>query len=183
MVSEDSQELGWLSLIHSLSDLSDLNEAFDAQMSSLLHQIDDCSELLEVNSFRGSQRMLPKERDDGIPQVITSLNVINAQMLTMVVVSTILVDLAALKECRKVAEYTLTRGALHNPKCRLHLPALSHNSVAEDGAAKATLTIHESHDPSGIEESFLLVFRTTHIVTAFHIPTVQMSCNSRMDDE
>ena len=54
MVSEDSQKLGWFSMIHRLSNLGDFNETINGQMPSLVHEIDDRRELVEVCALRGS---------------------------------------------------------------------------------------------------------------------------------
>ena len=66
MVSEDSQDLGWLPMIHRLCNLGDLHEARPRQVSSLIHQIDDSYELLEVFSLRRSQQMFLEKRDDDV---------------------------------------------------------------------------------------------------------------------
>lgn len=51
MVSEDSQNFGWFSVIHRLSDLRDLFDPGDRQMLSHLHEFDDPYELLEIISL------------------------------------------------------------------------------------------------------------------------------------
>ena len=50
----------------------------------------------------------------------------------------------------------------------MHLPSDAHRAIAKDGAAETAFPINEAHEPSGREESFLLVFRTLRIVTAVH---------------
>jgi len=72
MVSEDSQDLGWLPMIHRLNYLSDLNETLPRQVLPLIHQFDDSCELLEVVPLRRSQRMLLEKRNDDIPNVCKS---------------------------------------------------------------------------------------------------------------
>ena len=51
MASEDSQDLGWLPVIHRLRNLRDLDDAFHREVSTELHQLDDPSELLVVLPF------------------------------------------------------------------------------------------------------------------------------------
>ena len=64
MVSEDSQELGWLPVIHRLRDRGDISQPFKGQMTTFLHQLDDGRELLEVLLLGGAQPMAAKERND-----------------------------------------------------------------------------------------------------------------------
>ena len=64
MVSEDSQELGWLPVVHSFSDRGDLGQPFKGQMMTVLHHSDNRRELLEVLPLRGPKRVLAEERDD-----------------------------------------------------------------------------------------------------------------------
>ena len=54
MVSEDSQRFRWLSRVHRLGDLRDLDETWHCQVPTEGHQIDDLREFLEVVSLRGS---------------------------------------------------------------------------------------------------------------------------------
>jgi hypothetical protein len=95
----------------------------------------------------------------------------------MIVMSTIHVHLAASKEADKIFKNVSTRLCLNNNKQRLHLLAESRLPVSKEKATETTLPIYETDDPSVIPESFLLVFRTSHIVTAIHWETVQTCCN------
>jgi hypothetical protein len=67
MVSEDSQEFGWLSVVHRLNNLGDLDQTISGEMPPMLHHIDDRCKLLKVLSLRRSQGIRPEERDDHIP--------------------------------------------------------------------------------------------------------------------
>lgn len=64
MVSEDSQELGWLPVIHRLRYRGDLSQPAKGQMTTFLHDRDDGRELLEVASLCGVQLMLLEERNN-----------------------------------------------------------------------------------------------------------------------
>ena len=64
MVSEDSQELGWLPVVHRFCDRGDVSQPVEGQMTTFLHHLDDGHELLEVASFCGAQLVLSKERDN-----------------------------------------------------------------------------------------------------------------------
>ena len=48
MVSEDSQDFRWLSMIHRLRDLGSFNQAGNREVLALLHETKHCLELLEV---------------------------------------------------------------------------------------------------------------------------------------
>src|SRR5438309_322492 len=98
MVSEDSQHLGWFPMIHRLGDLRDLDHAKHVQMSAELHQFDDSTELLEVDSLRGSKWVLSEERDDLRPQILESIDVVPEKILPVIVSSSIAIDLAASEE-------------------------------------------------------------------------------------
>ncbi len=89
-------------------------------------------------------------------------------VLPMVVVAAIRVDLAASEAADEIFEDIAARSALRDGELRSDLPSQRHLAAPVDGAAEATFPIHEPHDPSDGRESFLLVFRTSHIVTAVH---------------
>ena len=67
MVSEDSQDLRRLPMIHRLGDLRDLDDPGDRQMAPKRHQIDDLREPLEVVPLRGSEWVRAEERNDYVP--------------------------------------------------------------------------------------------------------------------
>ena len=176
MVSEDSQDLGWLPIIHRLCDLSDLDEAEPRQVSPLTHQVDDLCELLKVFPLQRSQRIFPEERDDNTPQVCKSTDIIPAEILPVIILPTIHIYLAASEEAAHLIQDSTTTRGLHNHKAGLYLPAHCHASVAKDRATKAALSVDESDDPSLVQESFLLVYRISHIVTASHTQVLQPGC-------
>ena len=65
MVSEDSDQfVPGFTPVHRLHDLDDLRKSLAGLVLTAGHSLDARSELLEVTLFGGSQRMLPKERDD-----------------------------------------------------------------------------------------------------------------------
>src|SRR5438874_3627452 len=98
MVSEDSQDLGWLSVVHRLRDLRNLNDSRHGEVPPELHQLDDTSEFLEVVPLRGSQGMLPEERHDHGAEVIEPLHAIPVHVFPMIVVPAVAIDLAASEE-------------------------------------------------------------------------------------
>ena len=173
MVSEDSQHLGWLSVVHGLSDLRDLDDPRHRKMPSEIHQTHYPSELLEVVSLCSSQWVLLEERNDHVPQVSEPGDVVAVQMFAMVVLAAVDVHLAAAEERDHLLQNIATRRSLNDCKRRLHLPAEGHRAVPEDGDAEAAFPINESHQPSDGGEPFLLVFRTPCVVTAIHAVTLK----------
>src|SRR5207245_9393532 len=49
MVSEDSQNHGWLPMIHRLGDARDLHQSGDCEMAAVAHELDDVGELAKVS--------------------------------------------------------------------------------------------------------------------------------------
>jgi hypothetical protein len=86
----------------------------------------------------------------------------------VIVLSAVHVHLAASEKTAQVFQDLTAAGALHNHKGWLDLPAHRHASITKDWAAEATLAIYEADDPSLVQESFLRIFRISHIVTAVH---------------
>src|SRR5262245_23328898 len=97
-------------------------------------------------------------------------------MFTMVVVPSIDVHLAASEERHHLVQHVATRLALYDGECGLHLPSEGHRAVSEDGTTETAFTVHETHQPTGGEESFLLIVRTGWIVTA-HRRTLKSGCD------
>ena len=172
MVSEDSQHLGRLPEVHRLGDLRDLDETGHRQVPAEIHQLDDPSELDEVVSLRGSQWVRLEERNDHIPQVSKPRDVVAGEILPMVVTAVVGIDLPTADERDHLFEDVPARLALDDGERWLHLPAETHLGTSEERSTETALSVHETHEPSDGEESFLLVFRTPHIVTGVHVPTL-----------
>jgi hypothetical protein len=98
MVSEDSQDFGRLPVVHRLGDLSNFPNARDRQMLSLLHELDDPNELLEVISLGGSKWIRLEEGNDLGEEIIESVDVVTQQVFLVVIASTVPVDLSASEE-------------------------------------------------------------------------------------
>lgn len=184
MVSEDSQHLGWFPVVHRFGNLCDFLDSGNRQMLPLLHELDDPHELLEVESFRGSEWVVLEERNDLGAEILKPVDVEPQEIFLVVIPSTVSIDLSATEEFPEVFEDTPAGLSLYDVERRSHLPLESHLGVAIDRAAEAALSIDESHDPSWVHESFLLVFRrgpcqTTHhrIVTAIHAITLVRGCD------
>ena len=96
----------------------------------------------------------------------------------MIVVPAIHVDLSTSKEMDEVLKNITTRGRLNNHKRGLYLPANRHAAVSIDGTTETAFSINETDSPSAVKGSFLLIVRTSHIVTAVHYQTIQIGCNT-----
>ena len=150
MASEDSQDLGWLPVIHRLRNLRDLDDAFHREVSTELHQLDDPSELLVVLPLRSSQWVLPEERNDSDPEVFEPIDVVSEESLAMVVPPTVSIDPAGTEEPNQFLESITTRLPLGDIERRSYLPSESHLVTSIDGAAEAALSIRETHNPSTV---------------------------------
>jgi hypothetical protein len=99
VVSEDSDNFSaWLSVIHGFGDFDDLDQPPRGEMSARLNQPHTFRKLQEVALLGSSQRILFKERNDGLNQFLPRSNTVPIQMFFMVVVSFIDIDTANTKE-------------------------------------------------------------------------------------
>jgi hypothetical protein len=176
MVSEDSQELRWFAMVHRLDDGCDVCHPIHREVLTLLHETNDDCELFEVAAFRGSQRIGLEERNDDIPQVGEPRHTITTEIFSVIVLTTIHVHLAASEEADKILEHIPARLALHHVERWLQLPAEASLRIAEERTAETAFPIHKTGNPSLDPESFLLVFRTSHIFTEAHKRTLQTGC-------
>jgi hypothetical protein len=94
------------------------------------------------------------------------------QRFGAVVTSAVPIELSATEESHEFLQRITTRLCLYDVERRPYLPAQSHLVIAIDGAAETAFPINEPNDPSSGREPFLLVFRTSHIVTAVHHSTL-----------
>ena len=67
---------------------------------------------------------------------------------------------------------------MYNREAWLYLPTERRPGILKDRAAEAALSIDKPLDPSEVREPFLLVFRTSHIVTGSHGSTLRTACNA-----
>ena len=135
MVSEDSQDLGGLPMVHRLGDLRYLDHSRDREMHAAIHQLDDLGELGEVLSLRRSECVLLEERDDDVAQVPEALHAVPEEILPVVVVPAIPEQLAASEEADKVFEDVAARRPLYDGKFWSNLPSKSHRRATVDGTA------------------------------------------------
>jgi hypothetical protein len=133
-------------------------------------------ELLEALTLRGSQLVFLKERDNHVPKLREPLHAVQGQLLPVVIMPLIHVYLAASEEAANLFQRITTRRWLGNHKLRLHLPMKLRSAIPEDGDAKTAFPIDETSYPSAGPESFLLIVRTSHVVTAVHSMKIPNGC-------
>ena len=105
VVSEDSDNFGaWLFVIHGFGDLDDLDQPTRREVSARPHQIHAFRKLQEVSLLGCSQRVLLKERNDGLYQLFPSSNTVPIQMLFVVVISLVDINVANTKELHEQVE-------------------------------------------------------------------------------
>ena len=166
MASEDTQRLRWLPEVHSFGDRRDLYQTVDRQMPTLLHQGEDRRELVEVIPLRRQEGMGLEERDDDVPELAPSLNAVAVHVLPVIIEPGVFVHLPTSKERNESFQDVVTRCALRYRKLGPDLPPECHRAATIDGTAETGLSIYEPRNPPWADESFLLIFRTSHIVTA-----------------
>ena len=105
VVSEDSDNFSsWLSMIHGFGDFDDPDQPTRREVSTRLHQPNTLRKLQEVALLGSSQRILIKERNDGLHQFFPSSNAVPIHMLFVVVVSLVDIDIANTKELHEQVE-------------------------------------------------------------------------------
>jgi hypothetical protein len=177
MASEDSDEIvPGLLPIHGLSDLRDLDETVCRQMAARGDELHAASELLEVLLLGTQHRMLPEERDDRLQEIRSPSHRVSKHVLPMIVVSTVRGQISNTEELTKRFEARDARGALRNrelvrdleagPVAAPARPAL----LPDEPDREASFSVYKTHYPATeLNQSFLLVFRTGHVVTMVNV--------------
>ena len=141
-------------------------------METVSHQLDTEGELLEVALLDGSKRMLPKERNDPFEQILSTTNDVAMKVLPVVVMPPVDVHLPHSKELPEVVEAHDARGALRHHEV---VGDLVSGCVAGSARSawlpnetdrEASFSVYETdHPATELDQSFLLIFRTRHVVT------------------
>ena len=173
MASEDSDELvSGLAMVHRLRDRRDLDETLAGQVSIGGDDLHTPRERIEVVLLRGTERILLEERDDRLQQVSPASNGVLAEVLTMVVMPPVDVDATDPEEVSELLEASATPLALRYDKTMEHLiagrVASSPRTVSlpYETDREASFSVYETdHPTTELDQPFLLVFRTRHVVT------------------
>src|SRR6266849_7983590 len=107
-------------------------------MPTLIHQLENLLELLEVLAFGRSEWIRIEESNDHISEIIPTRYLIAHQVLTVIVMSSVAIDLPACEEVLNQLKNFNTAFALNNRKLRLNLPAAPHPSILLNRTAEAT---------------------------------------------
>ena len=177
MASEDSDELlPGLTMIHRLRDRRNLHKTLAGQVSIGSDDVHTPRERLEVVALRRTKPMLPEERDDRLQQIASAPNGVLAEVLTMVVVPTVHVDPADPEEPLKLLEASTTALTLRHDEPMKHLVAgrvaFSPRTVLlpHEADREASFSVYETdHPATELDQSFLLIFRTRHVVTMVNV--------------
>ena len=177
MASEDSNELvPGLPVVHGLGQPRDLDQSIPRKVSSRDDHIHALRELLEVMLLRGSKRMLAEERNDRLHEIASLGHGVLAQVLLVIVVPPIDEDPAYAKEPVEVFEAGAAPFSLRHHKRMAHLVsglvASSPGAVLlpHEADREASFSVYETdHPATELDQSFLLVFRTRHVVTMVYV--------------
>ena len=173
MASEDSDQLvAWFPSVHRLRDFRDLRQPFEGCVATGGNQFDAVSELLEVELLRAAQGVPLEERNDRLQQILTPANDVASQVLPMVVGPSVWQHLTYSKELTQLVETLGASFALRH--CELVSDLVSGSVAASTGPAsladeadrEASFSVYETDYPATeLDQPFLLVFRTRHVVT------------------
>jgi hypothetical protein len=167
VVSEDSDNFSsWLFMIHGFGDLDDLDQPTFREMSARLHQPHTFREFQEVVLLGSSQRILIKERNDGLHQLFPRSNTVPIHVFFVVVVSLVDIDITNIKELHEQVETVDARRALSHRKLMCHLEAgfvpssIMSMRLTNKVDRKATFSVDVTGDPTDFDQPFLLIVRS-----------------------
>src|SRR6266571_3667861 len=118
-------------MVHLLRDLCDEAKAIDAEMRSLIHQLEDPLEADELLSLGRDEWIYLEERNDDLRQVTPVEHRVDHEVFPVVVRPSIPVDLPAPEIRQQELERTRASLPLNNCELRLNLPAQSQLRTAE----------------------------------------------------
>ena len=172
MVSEDSDQIvSGLFTVHRLRNLCDVRQARVGQMDAAIDHRDAASELLEISLLGRMQLVCREERNDRVDQVAPTTHHEPIQMLSVVVVSPIRDHAAHFEEALKLSEAPDALGTLCHSKLVSHLipgfvaSAIRPTCLSDKPDGEASLSVHKASDLTELDQSFLLISCTRHIVT------------------
>ena len=174
MVSEDSDQLlpGFFA-VHRLSDLDDLQQALAGQVVAVANQLDAACELLEVDLLRGTEGILPEERNDDLQQILPLSHDETMKVLFVVVVPGVGEHLADPEELTQIVQARDALRPLRDGELVSHLIAgpvafaLPPGGLPDEADGEASFPVYKTNNPAESDQPFLLIVRTHHVVTAF----------------
>jgi hypothetical protein len=145
-------------------------------MSISGHDLHTLPEDFEVVSLRCPERILREERNDRLQQVVSSPDNVLTEVFTVIIVTPVDVDSACAEELQQLLEAVSTPLTLRNDESVEHLEAspvaLSPRAAwlphVADG--EAPFPVYKAgHPATELDQSFLLIFRTHHVVTMISV--------------
>ena len=173
MASEDSDQLvSGFAPVHRLHNFDDLRKTSLRLVATLRHELDTRSELLAVEPLCSTKWMLPEKRNDPFEQILATTNAVAVQVLAVVVTPPVDVHLSHSKELPKIVE---ARGAARALRDHEVMGDLVSGRVAassrpawlpDETDREASFSVYKTdHPTTELDQPFLLVFRTRHVVT------------------
>ncbi len=172
MASEDSDQLvPGGPPVHRLDDLSDLNQAADIKMPAVRYQLHTARELLKVTLLRRPQGIGLEERHYRAYEVVPAVYDELAQVLAVIVLTPVHVDPAYAEEASELLQCRPATDTLrHNKPMRDLVPSFVASAIPpawlpDEPDGEASLSVHKASDPAELNQPFLLISCTHHIVT------------------
>ncbi len=157
--------------VHRFDDFCDFNETSDIKMPSVPYQSQAARELLEITLLCRTKRVGLEERDDRPHEVLPPVHDELAQMLTMVIVALTDIDTSNAKEALELLQRRPAADTLRHDEPMRHLiPGFVASAVRaawlpDEPDGEASLSVYKASDPTELDQSFLLISCTRHIVT------------------
>ena len=177
MASEDSDDVvSGLLPVHGLCDLRDLDETMRRLVPACGDELHAASELLEVLLLGAPHGIPSEERDDRLQQIHAASYGVTHHVFPVIVVSTIWDHIAYTEELTNGFEARDARDAL---RYREFVRDLETSPVADSARAvwlpheadrEASFSVYKTdHPATELNQPFLLVFRTRHVVTIVNV--------------
>src|SRR5277367_213476 len=172
MASEDSDQImPWRPPVHRFDDLGNLNQTTDVKMPAVRYQLHAACELLKVTLLRRPQGIGVEERNYRPYEVVPAVHDELAQVLAMIVLALVDVDTAHAEEASELLQCRPATDTLrHNKPMRDLVPGLVASAIRpallpDEPDGEATLSVYKASNPADLNQSFLLISCTQHIVT------------------
>jgi len=172
MVSEDSdQVVSGLFSIHRLSDFRQIRQARVGPVNSIVNHLDAARELLEIALLSRMQLVPHKERNDRVDQVAPTTHHESIQALSVVVVPPVGDHASHSEEALQFLQARDTLSPLRDSELVSYLiPGLVALATCprwlpDKSNGEATLSVYKTDNPAELDQSFLLISCTRHVVT------------------
>ncbi len=140
-----------------------------------MDQLNTPGKLLKVESFGGSQWILPEEWNDYFKQFLARTNNEPVKMLFVIVVTLVGVDVTNPKEFPNLLQASNAFGTLRDSKLVTYLKAglVAFSScpvrLPDETDGEAPFPVYKTNNPTKLNQPFLLIVRTQHVVTTFRL--------------